>query len=143
MLLFSMVSLVEKLIKRGCVTINQSASINELILKLNKYNFGCLVVLNESKKVCGIVSERDIIRNYNLFNNNSKVFDIMTKDTITCSLKITSEKLMQIMTENKIRHIPIVEDENLLGIVSIGDVVNRLIKNFNDEAKNLRDYINS
>ena len=50
---------------------------------------------------------------------------------------------MQLMTENKIRHIPIVEDENLLGIVSIGDVVNRLIKNFNDEAKNLRDYINS
>ena len=137
-----MVSLVEKLIKRGCVTINQSASINELILKLNKYNFGCLVVLNESNKVCGIVSERDIIRNYNSFNNN-KVFDIMTKNTITCSSKITSEKLMQLMTENKIRHIPIVEDENLLGIVSIGDVVNRLIKNFNDEAKNLRDYINS
>lgn len=142
MLLFDMVSLVEKLIKRGCVTINQSASINELILKLNKYNFGCLVVLNESNKVCGIVSERDIIRNYNSFNNN-KVFDIMTKNTITCSSKITSEKLMQLMTENKIRHIPIVEDENLLGIVSIGDVVNRLIKNFNDEAKNLRDYINS
>ena len=137
-----MVSLVEKLIKRGCVTINQSASINELILKLNKYNFGCLVVLNESNKVCGIVSERDIIRNYNSFNNN-KVFDIMTKNTITCSSKITSEKLMQLMTENKIRHIPIVEDENLLGIVSIGDVVNRLIKNYNDEAKNLRDYINS
>ena len=138
-----MVSLVEKLIKRGCVTINQSASINELILKLNKHNFGCLVVLNESNRVCGIVSERDIIRNYNSFNNNSKVFDIMTKDTITCSSKITSEQLMQLMTENKIRHIPIVEDENLLGIVSIGDVVNRLIKNFNDEAKNLRDYINS
>ena len=138
-----MASLVEKLIKRGCVTINQSASINELILKLNKHNFGCLVVLNKSNRVCGIVSERDIIRNYNSFNNNSKVFDIMTKDTITCSLKITSEKLMQIMTENKIRHIPIVEDENLLGIVSIGDVVNRLIKNFNDEAKSLRDYINS
>ena len=143
MLLFDMVSLVEKLIKRGCVTINQSASINELILKLNKHNFGCLVVLNESNRVCGIVSERDIIRNYNSFNNNSKVFDIMTKNTITCSSKITSEKLMQLMTENKIRHIPIVEGENLLGIVSIGDVVNRLIKNFNDEAKNLRDYINS
>ena len=64
-----MASLVEKLIKRGCVTINQSASINELILKLNKHNFGCLVVLNENNRVCGIVSERDIIRNYNLFNS--------------------------------------------------------------------------
>ena len=67
----------------------------------------------------------------------------MTKDMITCSSKITSEQLMQLMTQNKIRHIPIVEDHNLLGIVSIGDVVNRLIKNFHDEAKNLREYINS
>ena len=134
-----MVSLVEHLIKRGCVTINQSASINELILKLNKFNFGCLVVLDDSSKVSGIVSERDIIRNYNLLNNKSKVFDIMTKDTITCSLKITSEQLMELMNQNKIRHIPIVEGENLLGIVSIGDVVNRLIKNFHEEAKNLRN----
>lgn len=138
-----MVSLVEILIKRGCITINQSASINELILKLNKHNFGCLVVLNEKNKVSGIVSERDIIRSYNSFTNNSRVFDIMTKDIITCSSKITSEELMRLMTENKIRHIPIVEDENLLGIVSIGDVVNRLIKNFHDEAKSLREYINS
>ena len=139
-----MVSLVQNLIKRGCVTINQDATINELIVALNKHNFGCIVVLNEFNNVSGIVSERDIIRNYPFINeNNMKVFNIMTKDTITCNSQASSKELMELMTENKIRHIPIVEEERLLGIVSIGDVVNRLIKNYNDETKYLREYINS
>ena len=139
-----MVSLVQNLIKRGCVTINQEASINELILLLNKYNFGCVIVLNQNNKISGIVSERDIVRNYHLINKeNIVVSNIMTKDTINCNSKATSKELMELMTENKIRHIPIVEEGNLLGIVSIGDVVNRLIKNYNDEAKYLKEYINS
>ena len=134
---------ISKKKKKDIIKISPISSLSEASKLLANNKIGALPVTNEKNSIVGILSERDIIRNYNLFNNNSKVFDIMTKDTITCSLKITSEKLMQIMTENKIRHIPIVEDENLLGIVSIGDVVNRLIKNFNDEAKNLRDYINS
>ena len=140
-----MSSLVQILIKRGCITINQDASISDLISLLNKHNFGCAVVLDGANKVSGIISERDIIRNHNkvIIEKSIKVLDVMTKDTITCNTKTSSKELMQLMTENKIRHIPIVEQGELLGIVSIGDVVNRLIKNYNEETKYLRTYINS
>ena len=139
-----MSSLVQILIKRGCITINQDASISDLISLLNKHNFGCAVVLDGANKVSGIISERDIIRNHNkVIEKSIKVLDVMTKDTITCNTKTSSKELMQLMTENKIRHIPIVEQGELLGIVSIGDVVNRLIKNYNEETKYLRTYINS
>ena len=67
----------------------------------------------------------------------------MTKKIISCSLKTTSKELMEIMTNYKIRHIPIINKGKLLGIVSIGDVVSRLIKNYAEETKQLREYINS
>ena len=67
----------------------------------------------------------------------------MTKKIISCSLKTTSKELMEIMTNYKIRHIPIINKGKLLGIVSIGNVVSRLIKNYAEETKQLREYINS
>ena len=81
--------------------------------------------------MCGIISERDIIRELakDIKKNLKKslVSTIMTSKVITC--KIKSDELMDIMTVNKIRHIPIIEGENLIGIISIGDVVKRLIEN--------------
>ena len=67
----------------------------------------------------------------------------MSKDLITCDLNTSVTELMEIMTEKKIRHILIMEDKKLLGIVSIGDVVNHLINKIKEENKNLREYINS
>ena len=93
----------------------------------------------------GIVSERDLIRSYSniIKDRNIKVSQIMTKKIISCSLKTTSKELMEIMTNYKIRHIPIINKGKLLGIVSIGNVVSRLIKNYAEEKKQLREYINS
>ena len=141
-----MATLVNSLINRGCITIEESSSIRELIELLNKNSVGCLVVLSEkNSSPAGIVSERDLIRNYSKIINNQdiKVSQIMTKKIISCNLKTTSKELMEIMTDFKIRHIPIINEGNLLGIVSIGDVVNRLIKNYAEETKQLREYINS
>ena len=141
-----MVSLVESLVNRGCITIDQNSNITNLIKLLNYNRVGCLVVLSkEISTPVGMVSERDLIRNFSYIINNiyKKVSQIMTKKIISCSLKTTSKELMEIMTSYKIRHIPIIDQGNLLGIVSIGDVVNRLIKNYAAETKLLREFINS
>ncbi len=141
-----METLVKKLIKRPCVTIDHNSSINCLIELLNKYEIGCVIVISKNKKLpVGIISERDLIRNYDKIINNKyiKVKDLMTKNIIYCNIKTTSKELMEIMSKNKIRHIPIVEEEKLLGIVSIGDVVNRVIENFTNETKYLREFISN
>ena len=93
----------------------------------------------------GIVSERDLIRNcYEILNNKYiKARDVMTKNIIFCNKNTSSKELMEIMNENKIRHIPIIDQQKLLGIVSIGDVVNRIIENYAYETEYLRAYINS
>ena len=67
----------------------------------------------------------------------------MTKNIIFCNKNSSSKELMEIMNENKIRHIPIIDRQKLLGIVSIGDVVNRIIENYAYETEHLRAYINS
>ncbi len=141
-----MQSLVKKLVKRPCITIDENSNIDFLIKLLNKNKIGCIVVVSERHKLpVGIISERDLIRNYHkIFNNKYiKVHELMTRDIIYCNKNTTSKELMEIMSNNKIRHIPIVDKEELLGIVSIGDVVNRVIENFANETKLLREYISS
>ncbi len=139
-------TLVQKLIKRPCITLNENSLISNLVQILNKNKVGCVVVtsLNSNYPV-GIVSERDLVRNYKKILNdyNTKVKDVMTKDIIFCNKNTSSKELMEIMNANKIRHIPIIEQHKLLGIVSIGDVVNRIIENYACETKYLREFINS
>jgi len=102
-------------------------------------------ILNKNNNVVGIVSERDLSRLIytERFNTNLPVSEIMSKNLITCDLNTSVTELMEMMTEKKIRHILIMEDKKLLGIVSIGDVVNHLINKIKEENKSLREYINS
>ena len=65
----------------------------------------------------------------------------MTKQIITCNLNTSVTELMEIIIQNKIRHIPIVDGKKILGIVSVGDVVNHIIEQYRDENKHLRDYV--
>ena len=139
-------TLVQKLMKRACITVDEKSSIKNLVDTLNKNKVGCVVVTSlQSNYPVGIVSERDLVRNYKIILNNNtiKVKDVMTKNIIFCNKNSSSKELMEIMNENKIRHIPIMEQHKLLGIVSIGDVVNRIIENYAYETKHLREYINS
>ena len=140
------VTLVQKLMKRACITLDENSSIKNLVDTLNKNKVGCVVVTSlQSNYPVGIVSERDLVRNYKIILNDNtiKVKDVMTKNIIFCNKNSSSKELMEIMNENKIRHIPIMEQHKLLGIVSIGDVVNRIIENYAYETKHLREYINS
>ena len=134
--------LVEKLANRGCITINKEALISELIDLLSSNNIGAAVVVDKERKPIGMVSERDIIKNYNS-NKIKNIDDIMSTNVINCDLSFSSSQLMELMNKNKIRHIPIVEKNKLLGIVSIGDVVKRLIEIYETENLNLKNYINS
>jgi len=139
-------TLVQKLMKRACITLDENSTIKNLIDTLNKNKVGCVVVTSlKSTYPVGIVSERDLVRNFEVILNNNiiKVKDVMTKNIIFCNKNTSSKELMEIMSKNKIRHIPIIEKNKLLGIVSIGDVVNRIIENYAYETKHLREYINS
>ena len=139
-------TLVQKLMKRSCITIDENSSIKNLVDILNNNKVGCVVVTSlQSNYPVGIVSERDLVRNYKIILNNNtiKIKDVMTKNIIFCNKNSSSKELMEIMNENKIRHIPIMDQHKLLGIVSIGDVVNRIIENYAYETKHLREYINS
>ena len=141
-----MAYLVEKLADRGCITIADNASILLLAELLQQHNIGAVMAVAKNEMPTGIVSERDIVRcltNANTDKDTTLVSDIMSKNFITCDLSTTSSELMEIMTHHKIRHIPIVEKKKLLGMVSIGDVVSRLIDIYGAENDQLRTYINS
>jgi signal-transduction protein with cAMP-binding, CBS, and nucleotidyltransferase domain len=141
-----MAYLVEKLADRGCITIADNASILVLAELLQQHNIGAAMAVGKNETPTGIVSERDIVRcltNADTDKETTIVSEIMSKNFIPCDLSTTSSELMEIMTRHKIRHIPIVENKKLLGMVSIGDVVSRLIDIYGAENEQLRTYINS
>ena len=141
-----MVSLVETLSKRSCLTIDKNEQISTLASILKNQNIGCLVVLDtDANNPVGIVSERDLVKNFQKILNREIVLvkDIMTSNIISCNLSASSKELMEVMTKKKIRHLPIIDNNKLLGIVSIGDVVNRIIFNYEEETKFLKEYINN
>ena len=136
--------LVRSLSKRKCHTINSSASVQDTANKLTEYNIGAMPVVNSDGVVVGVVSERDISRFLSIekFDLNRKVSEIMSKNTISCDLTISVSELMETMTNKKIRHMPIIDQNNLVGIVSIGDVVNHIIQKYEVENDAMRNYIN-
>ena len=137
---------IKKLLKRGCITVSSEETIKQVAAILAKNSIGVAFVTNKNEEVIGIVSERDIVRNLNnriVDITSEKVATIMTKSVISAPKTVSSSDLMEIMTENKIRHVVIMEEKALLGIVSIGDVVKRLIEKLEGEAEQLRFFINS
>ena len=133
--------LVLSLIKRECITITENSTISDLTNLLTLNDIGAVVVVNSNNKAIGIVSERDVIKNYN--TNHTHIKNIMTKNLISCDLTISSTSLLEIMNKSKVRHIPIIDKSELLGIVSIGDVVKRLIETYENENISLKNFINS
>ncbi|MDP1719475.1 MAG: CBS domain-containing protein [Candidatus Nanopelagicaceae bacterium] len=128
-------------------TISPSATVHDLVNALNVHQVGALVVSPDGKKIEGIVSERDVVRAMpgkldQLIGMH--VRDLMTVEVVTCKSDATVSDLMTIMTERRIRHIPVVdEDDNVISIISIGDVVKARISELDEERKALRDYVNS
>ncbi len=128
-------------------TISPSATVHDLVNALNIHHVGALVVSPDGRKIEGIVSERDVVRAMpgkldQLIGMH--VRDLMTVEVTTCKSDATVSDLMKIMTEMRIRHIPVVDDDdNVISIISIGDVVKAHISELDSERKALRDYVSS
>ena len=137
--------LLTKLSKRKCFTLSENDTLKTASEKLQKHNIGGLPVLStQDNNIIGIVSERDLARYIfnNEFKNDLLVTKIMSKNLITCNLNTSVTELMEIISNNKIRHIPIMQEKKLLGMVSIGDILNYIIEQYKEENQHLRDFIN-
>ena len=137
--------LISQLLTRNLVSVNENKTTYNAIKLLTTNNIGALPVLNDNMELSGIISERDIIReisiNLSVNFKKSNIKSIMTSKVITINKNTKSETIMDIMSKNKIRHIPIVENKLLIGIVSIGDVVKRLLEKFNLENQHLKSWL--
>ena len=140
-----MTPFVQSFTKRKCFTVLATTSLEEVVKVLACNSIGALVVISTNGKVEGIVSERDIVRQLSLCStiHNLTADDVMTKEVISVTPNVTSSDLMQVMTENKCRHLPIVVNDRLVGMVSIGDVVKRLLEKYDTEVEQMRSFISS
>ena len=111
--------LVSRMSKRKCYTLAESDTVKVASQNLHEKKVGSMPVLDKNNNVVGIISERDLSQFIytERFNSNLSVSQIMTKELVTCDLNTSVTELMNEMTEKKIRHILIMEDKKLLGIV--------------------------
>ncbi len=124
-------------------TIGPDSTVTELLSGLAKLNIGAMVVV-DSDSVVGIVSERDVVRQLDEQGADllaQPVSLIMTALSVTCTLRDAVDSLSGLMTENRVRHVPVIEDGRLAGIVSIGDVVKTRMDELNAEREQLQTYI--
>ena len=114
---------------RDIVTIAPDAGVRELIAKLAEHNIGALIVSSDGHSLDGIVSERDVVRRLHSDGTviNNVVSAIMTDVVETCAPEDDLDTVMHTMTERRFRHIPVVQGDTLVGIISIGDVVKHKI----------------
>jgi len=125
------------------LTVKPAQPVHDAIVKMQERSAGTSVVMDEGK-VVGIFSERDIIRKVILKGNSVedvKVQDIMSSDLVTVTPDSSLDDCMKLMTEKRIRHLPVMRDGSLCGIVSIGDVVKYLVVEQEFKIKNLESYI--
>ena len=123
--------------------VDADASVYDAIHMMADKNIGALLVLERSSLI-GVVSERDYTRKVALRGRTSKdtrVREIVSKPLIATTRDATVEDCMRLMTENRVRHLPVLEKDRIVGIVSIGDVVKRRIEDVEREADEIRNYI--
>lgn len=125
-------------------TITPDRTIADALAELKERRIGALVVSSDQHTVTGIISERDIM--LGIADNGAAALDVsvaemMTTDVLTCSRDTSVEELMDLMTKRRFRHVPVVEDGQLVGIVSIGDVVKSRVDQLETETEDLVDYI--
>ena len=125
-------------------TIEPDATVRQLLALLAEHNIGAVVVSTDGETIEGIASERDVVRRLNDRGAgllDETVSSIMTATVRTCDPGDNVEDLRATMTEHRIRHVPVVRDGKLAGIVSIGDVVKSAIAELETEREQLVDYI--
>jgi CBS domain-containing protein len=125
-------------------TVEPTADLASAVKMLAARRIGALVVIGPDGRIAGIVSERDVIRV--LAERGAAVLEqpvaqVMTRKVVTCTRADTMSSIMELMTAGKFRHLPVVEGDQLVGIISIGDVVKYRVQQIEFESEALRDYI--
>jgi CBS domain-containing protein len=129
--------------RHDVVTIRPDAGVRELLAMLAEHNIGAVIVSADGRSLDGIVSERDVVRRLHSDGTviNNVVSAIMTDVVETCAPDDDLDDVMQTMTERRFRHIPVVQGDDLVGIISIGDVVKYKIDQLQFERDQLDGYI--
>jgi CBS domain-containing protein len=129
---------------RAVTTASPATALLEVANKLAAKRIGAIVIVGANGAVAGIISERDIIRALSSLGPdclNRPVLESMTREVISCQESDTLDELMAMMTERRFRHVPVITDDALVGIVSIGDVVKHHVAEVTMEAIAMREYI--
>ncbi len=128
---------------RDVVSVRPDLTLSEGIKTLSKRGIGAVLVMDD-QRIEGILSERDVVHALSVRGAAAldlPVHEVMTRRVITCRSHDTVAAIMEVMTEQKFRHLPVVEEGNLIGLISIGDVVKWRVAEFEAEQEALRDYI--
>lgn len=128
----------------GVLTVPPDATIAEAVRRLDQNRVGALVVSTDGSAIDGILSERDVVRAFAAHGAaalDRPVAALMTRDVRTCRRADTLDELFALMTDRRVRHLPVIDDGVLAGIVSIGDVVKAQLDALAGEAEALREYI--
>ncbi len=126
------------------VTIAPEKKLLDAIALLAKHRIGALIVTGNNKEVVGVLSERDIVRLLSNKDNNrfeNTVASAMTSAVKSCRPDDTIQQIMQVMTAGRFRHMPVVENGKLAGVISIGDVVKLRLEEMERESEHLKEYI--
>jgi CBS domain-containing protein len=126
------------------ISIEPTAILETAVRTLAERRIGALLVLGPDRRVIGILSERDIVRvlaEQGAAGLAQPLAQVMTRKVVTCSPSDTVDVLMERMTTGKFRHVPVVEQDRVIGVISIGDVVKHRLKEIEQESAALRDYI--
>jgi CBS domain-containing protein len=126
------------------VTTRPDAPVTEVAQLLKAKRIGAVVVTDADEELCGIMSERDLacgLADHGANLLRMRVADLMTREISTCSPDDGIDRLMRQMTEGRFRHLPVMEDGRMIGIISIGDVVKHRLQELENEAHMLQDYI--
>lgn len=128
----------------GVSTARPDDSVQEIATRLAQRRIGAIVIVGDGGRVTGIISERDIIRL--IAEHGTKALSMranegMTRDVVTCSRASTIDEVMTTMTVGRFRHLPVIEDGSLVGIVSIGDVVKHHTAEVELEVTAMRGYL--
>jgi len=129
---------------RDVLAISPGATLAEAARVLTKHRIGALIVRDQDGALSGIISERDVVRAVAEEGAAALAFTVdsrMTRDVATCAQTDTIEEIMETMTRCRFRHLPVVEQDSVIGIISIGDVVKMRIAEALREAQALKEYI--
>lgn len=127
------------------IALEDSCTVLEVAKLLGERRIGAIPIMKKNK-LCGIISERDVVRGLAIRGGAvlaDGVATLMTKSVITCGLQDSVQQLMVMMTERRIRHVPVMHEGELKGMISIGDVVKERMQETEQEAEALKAYINS